>query len=231
MLNSSSNIDIEKAFFTDFLSVFDESLENVEYADKPDIRAVFEGRKIGIEVRGLYHEERKKEESFRKNVLETAQKNYEEDNSDRLEVCVCFRDNLIDKTVKEARNELLKLIKEHKQTQDLQITLSPEESQVFDTLYFFYIGENESPPKWRFSNATNVPMTCPQKIQSAIDEKEDKLKDYELFEEYWLFLWIDFMDVYGMDQEIHNVDYSLIKSKGFKRIFIYKTNFKKYIEI
>ncbi|MEJ2672689.1 MAG: hypothetical protein P8168_10930 [Deltaproteobacteria bacterium] len=229
---STSNQRIERHYFELFRRIFQLPNGQVKYGDKPDV--IIEGKKrIGIEVtrffleRGELPQSEQNQRRIRENVIKKAHHKYMEKGG-KYEISFSFDK---DYPIRYSKNLISKIV-------DVIFKLEASRTGAISKYFlndipelsFMYINPNMyTDPQWRITQLHDVQLMSVSRLKDIVREKENKAKNYNKCDAYWLLVVVDFIDP-AQDQEIQ-IDGVELRSNFYEKIIIYKTAFEHVLEL
>jgi hypothetical protein len=229
---STSNQRIERHYFELFRRIFQLPNGQVKYGDKPDV--IIEGKKrIGIEVtrffleRGELPQSEQNQRRIRENVIKKAHHKYMEKGG-KYEISFSFDK---DYPIRDSKNLISKIV-------DVIFKLEASRTGAISKYFlndipelsFMYINPNMyTDPQWRITQLHDVQLMSVSRLKDIVREKENKAKNYNKCDAYWLLVVVDFIDP-AQDQEIQ-IDGVELRSNFYEKIIIYKTAFEHVLEL
>jgi hypothetical protein len=106
--------------------------------------------------------------------------------------------------------------------------VAPEEGIAeLQSVYLYDKLFNDS--TWRPLQVYNIPNIDPKRLQDIICGKEIKFAHYQQFDQMWLLIVIDFMNM-AQDQNIVDFERDLITVSKFDKVFLFKTCLNQIVE-
>lgn len=226
--------EIESYYFEHFSENYKLPKGKVNYSDKPDV--IIRGeKKIGVEVTNFYLEDGSLPECEqnqiikRTKVVKRAHKLFLEHVGKHYNVTFGFDKQNPINGVERLAHELAKFCTHIKLPQKGE--LDKEKFNHIPELGYVYFDDREyAKPRWRINQVYDVPLMSLKGLKKIIRKKEIKSKAYIKCDVLWLLIVIDLIDP-AQDQEIDIKGLETIRSSVFEKIFIYKTEFEKVIEL
>jgi hypothetical protein len=229
-----SNQEIEKYYFEQFAKDFPLPSGILQYGDKPDV--IIRGAKnIGIEIANFYLADGADEASEqvqrkrREKVIRLAEADYKSKRNLNYEFNISFNPKVPIIEVKSVATKLVDFILLIENTIGNFFTsnafnISPE-------IYSVHRSQEEYPDaKWKITQVFESKNLQVTKVREIVQKKNEKISGYIHCDSYWRLLVVDFMDS-AQDQEIEwPTDESPIECK-YKKVIIYKPQFKRYSDI
>jgi hypothetical protein len=230
-----TNHDIERHYFEQFRAAYELPPGTVCYGDKPDV-LIKGDRTLGIEVTNFYRRSgdeiwsEQKQQQRRNDVLVEAQGRYRDIGGKEIVLTIGFSPDrpITSKRKKELPKELAKLA--------ARIDALPSgalENDYFadiPEIDFIWLNSNEHKnANWRLSQVNSVELLPLDRLKSIVRQKEAKIGEYALCDDYWLLVVVDWNDP-AQEQEIR-VDNLEVASNVFEKIIIYKTKFDHVVEV
>jgi len=218
----------ERHKFDHFRQMYSVPDGELVYDDKPDV--IINGkRKIGIEITDYYTNDgseiisEQRQSKIRHEVVAAAQKQYFKSSSKPIELSFGFNpQHPITNNKNDLANKIAALGKQIEQCKTG--TIYRGYYKDIPELHSVYINQNEvTDPKWRLIQGHSVQIISTGKLNSIIQDKENKAKEYQRCDAYWLLIVMDFMDS-AQDQEVTQEYLPQVNSSSFERIFLLKTN-------
>jgi|GEM_PF-5169249 len=228
---------IERHYFQKFLDALGISECFDSSKEKPDIRFQRKGMFIGVEATQFYigydaeGGSKVKQRDIQERVVSLSQKLFEEANQSQvlIEASLAFNE-VKDRRIKSLAREIANLFL----NVDLKGgKLSAKDFESIPELRFAYIyvlkaGDDNA--TWRLIQSGSVENTNVDVLQGIINKKENKFDNYEMFEENWLLIIIDYINL-CMDQEPLNVDYSSLHIGKFDRVYLFRTGYNTIVDL
>ncbi len=229
-----SNLDVEKHYFSRFAEDFSLPNGRIEHGDKPDV-IVHGARKIGIEIANLYLKDganpasEQVQRHRREAVLRKAQALYQSETRSRYELTVSF----------DPSNPILKDDAVAARLAEFACSIEFGREGFFVGEILGGIPEVYSVSKsakeyedalWKVAQVYDGKLLSIPRIASELEDKHEKIGQYSACDEYWLLLIVDMMDP-AQDQEIDwPLGGSRLRSR-FKKVLIYKPQFRRYLHV
>ncbi len=228
---------VEEYYFKQFLDAFGVFESFDSSGEKPDIRFACEGKSVGVEMtrffidRGGEANSRVKQRERQEKTVSLSQKLFEGASQSQvlIEASLAFND-IKDRRIKSLAREIANLFL----SLDLRGgRLSCKDFESIPELRFAYIyvlKADDDAATWRLIQSGSVDNTNVDVLQGIINKKENKFDNYEMFEENWLLIIIDFINL-CMDQEPLNVDYSSLHIGKFDRVYLFRTGYNTIVDL
>ena len=68
------------------------------------------------------------------------------------------------------------------------------------------------------------------RLLQIVRYKEEKAKEYQKCDAYWLLIVVDFFDP-AQDQEIPSIGFDKIETEIFEKVIVYKTAYEETLEV
>lgn len=185
--------------------------------------------KIGIELTKLYFEKgnvpeaEQRQIKLRENIVAEAQKLYQSQGGKSFELTFSF--NRATPIESKNKKKLIKKLSELARNIE-GFNGGDLPGQLYSNipeLDYAYLNKNEYPdPTWRIVTLTEGLELSKNDLLAIVREKEEKAKDYEKCDLYWLLVTVDFFDPV-QDREFPRKDFDKIESEVFDKIFVYRT--------
>jgi hypothetical protein len=204
------------------------------YSDNPDV--IWVGKsKIGIEITNFYItdgqnlESEQRQRSLREKVVSEAQKIYLAADGKSIELTFSFDEKYPIKNANETTEKIVELAKKiDKQT--TRGALKSEFSGIPELFSIDIYSEECERPEWRFVQTHSADYISTDRLQKIIAGKEHKLVQYQICEEYWLLVVLDYFDP-AQDREIRRGDVERVVSSKFKKVILYRPQIKETVEL
>lgn len=227
--------ELEKYHFNEFILHYEIPNGKIIYHDKPDIIIESESR-IGIEITNYYiksgndknSEQRQKD--IRNDILELAQqKYYQKSEGHNIHLSVTFNDKIKAKAKQEIAKNIVEMA--------LQLTALPEGEicqSVFEHIdeiqYVYYRTTRNKELKWNTVQSYDVTPISINELIRIIDEKNNKIKDYEDCNSFWLLITMDYFDP-AQYQELSILDDYVFEKSKFSKIIVFLSKFGHFKEL
>jgi hypothetical protein len=219
--------DKEKHKFEHFCQMYSVPNGKIIYDDKPDV--IINGeRKIGIGITDFYIEDgsdissEQRQSKIRNEVIASAHKQYLDSGGRKIELSFGFNtQHPITNKNKLAEN----IASLGKQIEQLKTgTVYQSYHKDIPELHSVYINQNEyTDPTWRLNQGHSGQFVSAEKLNKIIQDKENKAKEYQPCDAYWLLIVMDFMDA-TQDQEVAAAYLPQANHSKFEKILLFKTN-------
>jgi hypothetical protein len=224
----------EKRYFEQFAEDYRLPEGEVVFGDKPDVR-ILGARKIGVEIASLYKQDGRDPAAepaqmvFRQQVIDLAENIYRQSHSRRIEMCIDFDPEFPIRDIKRTAQIIASKAIEISNVAGEYNAYKPLED--LPELRFLYCnGIEYKNAKWRPLQSFDVPSLAVERVKALVAQKTKKVAQYEACDEYWLLLVVDFWDP-SQDQYIDWPEGAKINESAFKRVLIYKPQFKQITEV
>jgi hypothetical protein len=228
-----TNQDRERHYFERFRKVYSLPQGSICYSDRPDI--IIKGREwTGVEVTDFYIEEGSLPESeqaqitFRDRVVSNAQKIYQNDNGKNIHITFGFNKANPIREKKKLEMKLVDLAK-HIESQETR-TIPLETFRTIPELSFVYLNKEYQNGRWRVQQVYRGSNMSRDRLLQIVRYKEEKAKEYQKCDAYWLLIVVDFFDP-AQDQEIPGAGFDKIETEIFEKVIVYKTAYEKTLEV
>ncbi len=193
-------------------------------SEKPDFIIHLNNKKIGIELTNLYkgdgsnsYSERSKI-AKRIDVINRAQKIYLKSESKNFEYNFNFDLNFPISNNKKISKKLAVSLEKTMKIANLPNLFGLEDCEEIKSVYCNF--EEYEQPKWKLAQVYDVPNIDINNLLFVVDQKKSKLDSYEICDEQWLLIIIEFWDP-AQDQQFSLEGKEFVASP-FDKIFIYK---------
>jgi len=229
------NAQIEQHYFEQFRKDYQLPEGEVVYTDKPDV--IVKGRKahLGIEVTRLFIKpgtdmaSMQVQHGRQERVLKQAQLNFVRNGGRGLELSIDFNPDFpileIDRTAL-----ALSTLANHLVGRQSGL-INKELFRHIESVRSVYLNSSEYPEtKWHLTQVFSVPELSLDRLLDVVKEKSSKLSEYQICDQYWLLLIVDFMDP-AQNQNLPSQTISLNVKTAYKKILIYKPQFREVVEL
>jgi len=229
------NAQIEQHYFERFRKDFQLPEGEVVYTDKPDILVKGKKTNMGIEVTRLFIKpgsdlaSMQVQHGRQERVLKQAQLNFVRNGGRGLELSIDFNPEFPILNIDEMALALSNLADDLVGMQTGLV--SKDLFRRIKSVRSIYITFSEYPePKWHPTQLFSVPELSLDRLLNVVKEKSSKLSEYQICDEYWLLLIVDFMDP-AQNQNFPRQPISLDVETAYNKILIYKPQYREVMEL